>query len=127
MANEITQTFQITISKGDFYFQYAPGAINVDLSGDGGGNPGLVNVGTTEEVIDFGDVNPGLVFIRNLDSTNFVTYGIYNTGDGALTKRMKLLPNDIVHCFRLDASGSEELRMQADTAACKVEIRGFEA
>lgn len=127
MSNEISQTLNFQVSKGNFKLNYNPGQIQVDLTGDGGGNPGLVSVGTTEETISFGDVSPGLVLIRNLDSTNFVSYGIYNSGDTTSTLRGKLLPDDVVHVLRLDASGSQELRMKADTAACKVEILGFEA
>jgi hypothetical protein len=126
MSNEITVTFSFAVSKGSFKYNYNPGAIQADLTGDGGGNPGLVTIGTSEEIIDFGDVSPGIILMRNLDPTNYVRYAIYSTSDPTTTMRGKLKPGGIVHVIGLDASGSEELRMLADTAACKVEIRGFE-
>lgn len=72
-------------------------------------------VGTSEENLDVGDVTtPGLIYLRNTDGTNFISYGTVTTDLGFV-----LLPGE-QNLVRLKSG--ETLIVQADTAECKLEI-----
>ena len=60
---------------------------------------------------------PGVCVLHNLDTTNYVEYGMSDSG--TIKKLAKLSPGD-VHMIRIAASTT--LRMQANTAACKVRV-----
>ena len=116
MANEISVSASIEVNNGNFRISFSSGAVRVDQTTATGGNPGVVEIGTSEETVSFGDVTPGLVWMRNLDATNFVTWG-NTTGNLA----QKLAPGGVPTLVEIN-SGS--LIMQADTAACNVQIIG---
>lgn len=120
MADEITMSFYLTITNGDFSDVINPGSIQIDQSAKGW-YAAIVNVGTTEEDLAFGDLSvPGLCYLRNLDATNYVKFGPKDTTMKLLGK---LLPSEFAF-FRFGASVT--LRWQADTAACLVETRVYE-
>jgi hypothetical protein len=80
-----------------------------------GGGPGSVDVATGETTIDFGDIVPGFIELVNLDEDNFVDYGVVT---GQLGFRLRA--NGGVGLIELGPS--EALIMQANTAACRVQI-----
>ncbi len=120
MADEIKITLNVTVSNGTYKDSIRPGQITYDQSTATGGNPGSVTIGTSEENISFGDITPGLVFIQNLDATNFVEFG----KDDASTMK---------ECIKVSAGGialfeladAETLRAKADTANVNCLIKGF--
>ena len=120
MADEITLVLNATISKAPLKDNIRPGQIKYTLNGTKGGNPGTVTVGTTEEDIDFGDITPGLVFIQNLDSTNFVEFG---KNDGGTMKEIGKISAGKVALFEL--APGETLRMKADTANVDCQIKAY--
>ena len=120
MADEITVVINATISKSPLKDSFRPGQIKYTLSGTKGGNPGTVTIGTSEENISFGDVSPGLVFILNLDSTNFVEFG---KDDASTMKEIGKISAGKFAVFEL-ATG-ETLRMKADTASVDCLIKGY--
>jgi hypothetical protein len=75
MANEIVISLAVTVTNGYFKDQFAPGQVLVDQAAVGmGGSVQLI--GTSEEVVDFGDVvTPGYMTLRNLDSYDYIEYG----------------------------------------------------
>ena len=76
MANEIQVSMSLVVSNGSFKFRFQPGGLQFDQTGTGGGNPGLVSVGTSEENIALGDITTeGWVVMMNLDATNYVEWG----------------------------------------------------
>ena len=87
----------------------------------GGGGPGTIEIGTTEEAITTEVVTEGWCWIQNADSTNYVTYG--PESGGAMITFGKLEPGE-GHPFRL--SPGVTLRAKANNAACKVQIAIFE-
>jgi len=117
MANEITENILFNVVNGD----HAPGQIayskQIDQSASGS-IEGVWKVGTSAEALDMGDVTtPGRAFFRNLDSTNFVTFGT------TLTQ----------HFIRLNAGEGQQIRFAstacyglADTAEVKVQYRILE-
>ena len=77
----------------------------------------IESIGTTEENISLGDVSSvGWICIRNLDATNFITFGTVTNQRG-----MKLKPGES-HAFR---AANNALFVKADTAACNVGIDIF--
>lgn len=119
MSNEISVLTQLSCNNGAFNLNLIR-SMHVDQSGVGGGAPGLVNIGTSEEDIAFSDITtPGWVLMWNLDPTNFVKWGPKN--GAAMVELGRLLPDGEPACFRLAPSGVT-LRMVADTAACNVYI-----
>jgi hypothetical protein len=123
VANQISITFTGTATYGDnFREQIQPGTTTITLSGQGFAS-GIQAIGTSAEDLDIGDIgaaNVGKVYLRNLDTTNFVTYGL---NDSATLKAIgKLKPGEWAW-FRIKPSAA--LMLQADTAACNVQYKLF--
>jgi len=115
MANEITTSFSLALIKGAHVERIEVQQVRFDQVAVGGHKP-VVDVGTSEEVLSFGDVaTPQLWFVQNLDSENFVTLGP-ETG-GAMVPLVRLQPGK--YAFVPLAPGVV-LRAQADTAAVKL-------
>lgn len=87
----------------------------------------LLDIGTSNENISFGDIAPGFIVMYNLDATNFVSWGFSSaTKDGRL--RPKATADDEAGMPAFFYLGnSANLHMQADTAACKVKIIAYQA
>lgn len=117
----ITETYTAAISHGTFEENISRTFITDQVT-QGGGNPGYVSIGTSEEDISFGDVTPRIVIIENMDATNFVKYG--PKSGGSMVNFGRVSPGGIA---RFEMGASVTLRMSADTAACNVRIRGYNA
>ncbi|MAH50437.1 hypothetical protein CMI37_31740 [Candidatus Pacearchaeota archaeon] len=73
---DITFDITLTFDKDSFYFQWDPATMEWSMTNAGGGNPGLVSVGTSEENISFGDISDaGWTLIVNLDGSSDVDWG----------------------------------------------------
>lgn len=115
MSISVSVSVRVT---GDVVPPVYTGSIEVAQSGVGGGNPGLVDVGTTEETLAFGDIAPGLVLLQNLDDTNVVEWGFATT-----VRPGRLLPNKPPTLIYVS---SATIFVKADTAACKVRVLGYQ-
>jgi hypothetical protein len=120
MADEITAN--VTLKCPQSGVNFVSGTLTSDQASLGGGNPGLVSIGTSQEDIAFGDVTPGMVVMQNMDTTNYVQYGPKN-GSSVMQGMGVLKPHgevgSIAYLF-LDAG--VVIRAVANTAACKVNI-----
>lgn len=119
MADEITVTMRFGVSNGS----YDPGTITVsneqyDQTAIGAAE-GVQEIGTSEESLATGDLTTyGWLFLRNLDTTNYVQVG-FSTG---------------VYGIRLEAGEPALFRTEpaatvyllANTAACNVQYRWLE-
>lgn len=115
MANEITITTSVTCRNGLLNVTYPAITKQYNQTTARGGGPGSVDVGTSEENIDFGDIVPGYVRLINTDATNFVRIR-FSASDNAI----RLLANGGMALFYLDASVT--IIAIADTGACRVTI-----
>lgn len=114
MANEITIGTSIRVANGD---------LNVSTStttkrfnqGTARAATFTVDAATSETQVDFGDIVPGWVELFNLDATNYVEW---TTATGNYDK--KISPNGGSALFEL--SGTQDLYLKANTAACKVQV-----
>lgn len=116
MANEITVTYGLKVVNGALSMNVPASTFKLDQTTARGGGPGSVNVGTTEETIDFGDIAPGYVLMVNQDATNYVQVGFATTDYG-----FRLLPNGGAALFRMESGAT--VYVKADTAACNVNVQ----
>jgi hypothetical protein len=119
MANEITLTLKGLVVNGYLRSEFNPGALQFTQTTIGGHFP-IVSVGTSEEDFDTGDVgiaNAGILMMRNLDTTNYVTYGPKSGGVMVAFGRIKA---GEPAAFRLEPSIT--MRWIANTAAVKVQV-----
>lgn len=120
MADEIRGTISLNVDNGNFAYAKNE-TFTLDQATVGGANPGTVDVGTSEEAISFGDItNLGWVFMKNLDTTNYVEWGPESGGALVVVGRLEAGESAL---FRL--SPAITLRMQANTATCKVLIEAM--
>lgn len=114
MAGEIKVTIQGKLNNGGYKSDFNNGQNSITQSTVGAAQ-GIQTVGTSAENIAGGDVGtPGYLFLKNLDSTNFVEIGVDNTGFvemGKLTAGQEA-------CFPV--ADSTTIQLKADTASCKV-------
>ena len=121
MANEITLSTRLKRVKNGRTAERGTLGLSVDASGDQY-QGGIQTIGTSEEALILGDVAAGgYCWIKNLDSTNFVSF---RSGTGA-TDFMELLPGEEA-CFRLSRSATAPYAI-ADTAAVDIEVLLFDA
>lgn len=117
MANEITLKFSLQAENGFLKQSVNIGQLQVDQAAAGMAG-GAQEIGTSEEVVDFGDVSTeGLLFLRNLDDTNFVEFGPEDTGSMVAVGRLEAGEFGF---FRLKPA--VVLRAQADTASCLLQV-----
>lgn len=88
MASEITTIVQLSVNNGTLLIPLVGTSVQVDQTTARGGGPGTVDVSTSEAAIDFGDIVPGYVYVRNQDATNYVEIGPEDSG--ALVPMLKL-------------------------------------
>jgi len=118
MANEITIQTGMILSNG--LLKVNPNQTNTKFNQTTarGGGPGVVDIGTTEETISFGDIVPGFVRCTNLDATNFVTLRFSSGVNGPV-----LRANSGIALFEMPSGGT--LRAIADTASCRILVEAF--
>uniref|UniRef100_A0A6M3KCC4 Uncharacterized protein n=1 Tax=viral metagenome TaxID=1070528 RepID=A0A6M3KCC4_9ZZZZ len=116
MSNELTLRTSISFNKGDAKVNRTDG-ISVDVTGDAFSHE-VQSIPTSNTALTEGAAvgTPGYVWIKNLDTTNYVTVGL--TGSYAI----KLLAGEFA-LFR--AAGA--VFALADTASCLVEYVIIEA
>ena len=120
MSDELTVTASASWESGNWKDQFKPGTLKFDVSGVGQ-DGGIVEVGTSEEDLSLPNVSTlGWVFMRNLDATNYVTYGPKDT----TMKAFGRIKAGEVAMFRLEPGIT--LRWQANTAAVRIAIKVIE-
>ncbi len=114
MANEIKSTLSVTIVNGEFKDQISESdSITQNAQGAGGG---IVGVTTSEGDLSVGGVTTnGYLFIKNLDSTNFISYGPKSAG--VMVAFGKLLAGEWAW---IRIKSGVTIRAIADTATCKI-------
>ena len=113
----------IGVVNGYFNDVVSPGTIQIDQAAIGRAGHAQSIGFAAPEVVDLGDVSTnGLLYLRNLDDTNYVTFGPQS--DAATIEVCgKLEPGEIAF-FRL--APTIVLWAQADTAACLLDVKLFE-
>lgn len=121
MANEITLTINAQLVNGYLRDTFAPGAEQITQTTRGSHETVWV-VGTSEEDLSIGDVaTPGRVFLKNLDTTNYVDIG--PKSGGSMVAAIRLSPGES-HTFK--SGPSVTWRAVANNAACRVLTKVWE-
>jgi hypothetical protein len=129
MSAEIKITAALECKHGNFSFPKAGAAqISVTQNAAGGGGPGMITATVAGVTVDLasltGVTTAGWCRVQNLDGTNFVEWGAYDsTGGGTFWPVGKLLAGEPA-LFRCKAG--VKLRFKADTANCKVQVQILE-
>jgi hypothetical protein len=145
VANTATVRVSLRIDSDDFqpYHQSQPTAFQADIGTVMGPTPGAISVSLSGTDVDLSQLAvPGLCTLTNLDSTNYVTYGVLDPTTGYFYPFGELLPGE-VNLVRLSRQFGEEfvgtvtgtgtdainnvLHLRANGAACNVRIEAFNA
>jgi len=119
MAGTFTVTGKISLVNGDQKVTIRePGTDTFTQTGQGVHQPAWI-VGTSEEALTVGDISTlGRIYFKNLDSTNYVDIG--PDSGGSMVGCIRLKPGE-EHWFR--SKPGITWKGQANTAACKVEVK----
>lgn len=140
MANEATVQSGLTIRRGNQTHQTQPNSFRADVSGLGGPTPGTISVPTAGVDVDFSKLTtPGLCRIQNLDTTNYITYGIWDPngyifyplgevlpGESYVIRLSRIIQSELVGTGYGTDTDVNRLRIIANTAACMVLIEAFD-
>jgi len=123
MAGEIRAQMSLRITKGNYNDTTAL-SIAADQAGSGGGNPGVVDIGTADEPIAAGDLasTKGHAVFQNLDETNYVEFG--PEAAGVLVPTIKLKPGEFAY---MPLVPDVTIRARANTAPCRVLVKIYDA
>jgi hypothetical protein len=141
MADEARIITSLNIRKNNLHHQTQPTSFSADVDGEKGPVPGAITIATAGTNIDFSELTtPGWCWITNLDRTNFVEWGIYDTeaalffpvgelgpGEQALFKFSRNLQEEYTNTGTGTSGPTNRFRMKANTAACVVRVEAFEA
>lgn len=124
MANEASVRSGLEITKGNLKYRSFPNEFRADVTGSKGPLPGAVTVTTGGTDIDLtGLGTPGFCRLGNIDSTNFVEYGIWN---GANFYPLGEIGPGECYTIKIARNFADNLRVRANTASCVVVIEAFE-
>lgn len=116
MANEIQLNIYGSVANGNFKTVFDGNGQSITQAAIGG-TSGVLSLTTGDTALSLGSVTTeGIMFLKNLDGTNFFTWGPNNSG--AILAIGKVLPGESFS-FRLKPGVT--FRLQADTATVKVQ------
>ena len=122
MANEINLNFTLTIIKGNLEYRQTK-SWQADMAGKKGPVVGALTIPVAGTDIDLSELTtPSIAMLTNLDSTNFVEYGINSGGFLALGE---ILPGES-YPIRFSRNLGV-LHFKADTADVDTVIEIFES
>jgi len=102
---------------------FSSSRITYSQTNEGGGNPGIILVTTSEFTLSFGSVTPGPVLLYNLDDTNYVEWGV---ATGVYPFRLfpkKTTSNKGIPAVITFETGT--IYLKANTATCQVLVLGY--
>lgn len=95
MALEATINSALIINSGNLVYHSQPNLFRADLSTPSGPSPGAIQTPTTGVVVDFEQLTtPGLARLMNLDSVNYVEYGVYDPATDVFYPLGEILPGE---------------------------------
>jgi hypothetical protein len=117
MSNEIKMTLKIDVLNGEYTRSVNPGLTQIDQNTLGAAG-GILEISTGGEAIDFTAmdlVKEGILYLKNLDDTNYVTFVVYGKMKPGEFAALRLNPSTQI------GSGTDVLTVTADTAPVKLE------
>lgn len=140
MANEAQVRCTLQIRKDYLNYYSQPSGFNATVTGTKGPTPGAITVSTDGTDVDLSELDsPGLCRLMNLDSTNYVKYGIWEPLTSTFYPLGELLPGES-YVLRLARDIGEQyetgtgttgavntFRIQAMNDPCVVLVEAFES
>jgi hypothetical protein len=126
MANEALVRASLQIIKTGLDYRSQPTAFYATVTGTKGPSPGAITATTAGIDVNLSELpNPSLCRIMNLDSTNYVEFGIF---DGATFRPLIEVAPKELYVIRLSRNLliGQTFRVRANTANCNVLIEAFE-
>jgi hypothetical protein len=95
MANEISVTSSLQINNGNLQYTSRPSAFRANMNGANGPVPGAVVASTSGTNVSFAPlVKPGMCRIQNLDSTNYIEWGLWDSGASKFYPLGEMFPGE---------------------------------
>ena len=96
MANEVTVNVSLQVRKGNLVYRSQPTVFRADMDGTKGPSPGAITVTPLGTSVDFSELTtPGFCRLENLDTVNYVEYGILDNLGSVFYPLGELLPGEI--------------------------------
>ena len=122
MSDEINISLNVQVTNGNMKETISPGTLQIDQSAVGRAGHAQ-SIGTSAETVSLGDISTnGVLYLRNLDETNYITFGPQSDA-GTIEVLGKLKAGEFA---LLRLAPSIVLWAQADTAACLLDVKLFE-
>jgi len=142
MANEATVRCSLNIRKGHLNYESRPSEFRATVSGTKGPSPAAITITQTGTDVDLSQLeDPGLCRLMNLDTINYVEYGIWDPETERFYPLGEILPGEF-YVLRLSrmvgfevatgtgtadaGGGTNRLRIRANVASCIVSVEAFE-
>lgn len=140
MSNEVSVRVSLQIRKG-FLDEKPSASYRADMAGSKGPTPGAFTVTTDGTDVDLSElITPGFCFLKNLDATNFVEYGIWEPATSKFYPLGVLRPGrafvlefspNLFEEYEGTGTGTSAptntFRMKANGAPCNVAVEAYEA
>ena len=142
MANEITARISLRVAKGNVDERSNPAVFQADQAGNKGPTPGSITVGVKLTTVDLSQLaTPGICWMQNEDTVNYVEYGVYDPDSGVVLMLGEMLPGEF-YVLRLSRWLGSEMTphtgtgtlgsgvlfvMKAVGAPCNVTVKAFDA
>jgi hypothetical protein len=140
MANEFQINSSLQITNGANQYISRPTAFIDNQSRVGGPSPGSFPVSVSGTDISFSNLTqPGWTFFQNLDATNIVRIGPYDTGTGrwypfltlpptlgCVVKLADLIDQEITGTGSATSGIVVTIRAKAENATCDIKVDSFE-
>jgi hypothetical protein len=130
MSNEITVGAYLKVNNGNLQFGSTPSSFKADQATANGPTPGSILATTAGVTVSLAELTvPGMCQVTNLDSTNYVSFGLYI--GSTFYPFGEVLPGES-NVFRLARdiltanAGAAVLRVKANTANCYVNVSAFD-
>lgn len=119
MANTLNLVVSARWTQGNLSDMFAPTLSDLTLNTQAQAG-GVQSIGTAEENLSAGDIaTNGMLFLLNLDATNYVQWGMSDAGTMKAVGRMKG-GLTAASCALLYVEPGVAVRLKANTAACNV-------
>lgn len=119
MANTLTLSVAAQWTQGNYSDGFTPtlGTLTLNAQGAAGG---IQIIGTSEENLVAGDIaTNGMLFLMNLDATNYVQWGMSDSGTMKSVGKLKGGAT-AASCALLYVDAGVTVRLKANTGACNV-------
>lgn len=140
MSNEIEFRGGLTIRKGFLDYRSSPTSFQADQDGSGGPTPGEMLATEDGADVDLSMLTtPGMAWVQNMDSTNYVEFGIFDATANVFYPFLEVLPGE---CYPIrlsryiqqefggtgtaDTVASSTLRVKGIGGDCRVRVDVFE-